>query len=90
MSDESLRTSLADLRAELARAHDLDGETRESLERLAREVEAVLESPDSARGTPEQPLRGRFADWLQELEASHPRLSRAVASVVDTLAFYGL
>ena len=90
MPDESLRTSLAGLRAELARAHDLDGETRESLEQLAREVEAVLESPASPRAAADQPLRGRFAGWLQELEASHPRLSRAVAGVVDTLAFYGL
>ncbi len=90
MPDESLRTSLAGLRAELAGARDLDAETRESLEQLAREVEAVLESPASSRVATDQPLRVRFADWLQELEASHPRLSNAVAGVVDTLAFYGL
>jgi hypothetical protein len=42
MSEESLRTPVAGLRAELAQAHDLDNDAREALHRLAREVEAVL------------------------------------------------
>jgi hypothetical protein len=87
MTDESLRASLAGLRSELARAHDLDEGVRQSLEELAREVEAILAAPAPA---PDRGLRGRFGDWLQQLEASHPRVSNAVARVVDTLAFYGL
>jgi hypothetical protein len=35
-------------------------------------------------------LRDRLADWVTELEASHPTLSRTVGNLVDTLAFYNL
>jgi hypothetical protein len=38
----------------------------------------------------EQPLRDRLADRVRELESSHPKLSRTVGNIVDTLAFYNL
>jgi hypothetical protein len=34
--------------------------------------------------------RGRLADRVRELEASHPRLAATLGNIVDTLAFYGL
>ena len=85
MTEESLRAHLTRLRAELASAHDLDGDTREELQRLARAVENALEHPGSA-GT----VRERLADWIRELEVSHPRLSSTIGNLVDTLAFYGI
>ena len=45
MSEESLRTLVAGLRSELAKTHDSDADAREGLHSLAREVEAVLQSP---------------------------------------------
>lgn len=90
MSEPSLRGLVASLRAELARAHDLDAHAREGLHGLAREVEAALHGERTDSPAVEPPLRDRLADRVTELEASHPTLSRIVGNIVDTLAFYNL
>ena len=90
MSEESLRALVAGLRSELAKTHNLDAEVREVLHGLAREVEAVLQSPPASHRVAELPLRDRLADRVTELEVSHPRLARTVGNLVDTLAFYNL
>jgi Domain of unknown function (DUF4404) len=90
MSEESLRAHVASLRAELARAHDLDADARQALHSLAREVEAALQGRAAGPGTVEPPLRDRLADRVRELEVSHPKLSSALGNLVDTLAFYNL
>jgi hypothetical protein len=90
MSEESLKALVAGLRSELAQAHDLNADTRDVLQGLAREVEAVLESrPASSRVAASQ-LRDRLADRVRELEVSHPKLSTTVGNIVDTLAFYNI
>jgi hypothetical protein len=90
MSEESLRARVAGLRSELAQAHDLDADAREALHSLALEVEAVLHSRPAESPVLEPPLRDRLADRVRELEVSHPKLSRALGNLVDTLAFYNL
>jgi hypothetical protein len=90
MSEESLRALVAGLRAELAHAHDLDADAREALHGLAHEVEAVLQRQPAGSQAMEPALRDRLADRVRELEASHPKLSRTVGNIVDTLAFYNL
>ena len=90
MSEESLRVLVARLRSELAHAHDLDADARAVLHGLAQEVEAVLHRPPAGARIVEPTLRDRLADRVRELEVSHPRLSRTVGNVVDTLAFYNL
>ena len=90
MSEESLSALVAGLRSELAKAHDLDPDAREMLHSLAREVEAALQSSPAGTRVVELPLRDRFADRVRELEVSHPKLSRTVGNIVDTLAFYNL
>lgn len=90
MSEESLRALVAGLRSELAKTHDLDADVREGLHSLAREVEAVLQTPPTGSRVVEPPLRDRLADRVRELEVSHPKLSRTVGNIVDTLAFYNL
>ena len=90
MSDESLRALVAGLRSELAKAKDLDTDVQEVLHSLAREVEAVLQSPPASSRVVAPTLRDRLADRVRELEVSHPKLSRTVGNIVDTLAFYNL
>jgi hypothetical protein len=90
MSEESLRALVATLRSELAQAHNLDADAREVLRGLARELEAALQDAHPSSGVIEPPLRDRLADRVRELEASHPKLSRTVGNIVDTLAFYNL
>jgi Domain of unknown function (DUF4404) len=90
MSEESLRALAASLRSELTKSHDLDSNVREELHNLAREVEAALQAAPAGARAVEPSLRDRLADRVRELEVSHPRLSRTVANIVDTLAFYNL
>jgi hypothetical protein len=90
MSQESLSALVAGLRSELARTHDLDEGDRDALHSLAREVEALLQGPPAGRRVVAPPLRDRLADRVRELEVSHPKLSRTVGNIVDTLAFYNL
>jgi hypothetical protein len=90
MSEESLRALVAGLRSELAKTHDLDADVRAGLHSLAHEVEAVLHTPPASSRVVEPPLRDRLADRVRELEVSHPKLSRTVGNIVDTLAFYNI
>ena len=90
MSQESLSAHVAALRSELASTHDLDADARDALHGLAREVEAMLQGLPAASREVAAPLLDRLADHVRELEASHPRLSRTVGNIVDTLAFYNL
>ena len=90
MSEESLRALVAGLRSELARSHDLDANVREELHDLALDVAAVLHTAPAGSRLVGPPLLDRLADRVRELESSHPRLSRTVGNIVDTLAFYNL
>ena len=90
MSEESLRALVAGLRSELAQAHDLDADARDVLHSLALDVEAVLQSGPPSSRVVEPSWRDRLADRVRELEVSHPKLSRTVGNIVDTLAFYNL
>jgi hypothetical protein len=90
MSEDTLRARVAALRTELAQAHDLGADARDALHSLVQEVEAALHERPARSPTLEPPLRDRLADRVRELEVSHPRLSRVVGNLVDTLAFYNL
>jgi hypothetical protein len=90
MSEESLREMVTDLRSELTRPHDLDEPTRRALHELAQELETALDRPAGTPAAPVLALRGRLADWVRELEVSHPRIATTLGNIVDTLAFYGL
>ena len=87
MSEEKLRAAIQEIRAELARAEGLSESSRQSLQRLANGLEAQLERRSAASA---ESLRGELGDWVRELEASHPALSRTIGSVIDTLAFFNL
>ena len=90
MSEESLREMVTDLRSELTRPHDLDEPTRRALHELAQQLEAALDRPADTALPPILALRGRLANWVRELEVSHPRIATTLGNIVDTLAFYGL
>jgi hypothetical protein len=90
MSEKSLRALVAGLRSELTQLHDLDEPARRALHELAQQLEAALDRPAGTAPPPVLALRGRLADRVRELEASHPRLAATLGNIVDTLAFYGL
>ena len=88
MSEQELRAAIEEIRAELADAEGLTENNRESLRRLAAELEARLEGP--AAKPENDTLRNELADWVRELEVTHPALSTTIGRVIDTLAFFNL
>jgi len=88
MSDRELRAAIDEIRSELARAEGLTESNREALRRLTVELEARLQRPGSRPET--DTLRQELADWVRELEVTHPVLSTTLGRVIDTLAFFNL
>jgi hypothetical protein len=62
----------------------LDGETREMLEAVARDIEQVLE------GGGDDSARGRIESVALRFEAEHPRFARMLSEVTDALAKIGV
>ncbi len=91
MDQEHLHRVLEELHGELRAAKPVDADNRDLLERLAQDIRQVLDR----KGSPAPPeaygaIRPRLQDAVNEFEASHPQLSRALEKVVDTLALYNL
>ncbi len=90
MSDQKLRATVEEIRAELARTEGLSESSRSSLQQLADDLESLLSRSMGPGAQADESLRGRLADWVRDLEASHPALSTTIGNVIDTLAFFGL
>ena len=88
MSEQQLRAAIEEIRGALAHAEGLSESGRESLRRLAGELEARLARPGSKLEN--DSLRRDLGDRIRELEATHPALSTTLGRVVDTLAFFNL
>ena len=88
MSEQELRAAIEEIRSELAHAEGLTEGTRESLRGLAAELEARLQRSGSR--AEDESLRNELADWVRELEVTHPTLSTTIGRVVDTLALFNL
>ena len=83
---ESLNRQLELLHDELESADALDAETRESLSRLAADIEYVL---NDEAANPESVAR-RVEEAALRFEASHPSLARVFGEVTDALAKLGI
>lgn len=90
MSDQKLRATVDEIRAELARTEGLNESSRLALQQLADDLEELLSRPLGSGDPGDASLRERLANWVRDLEASHPALSTTIGNVIDTLAFFGL
>lgn len=86
MSQRTLKSSLDELRAQLAQPEGLDEETRRQLAEVADTIERVLGEPepdyDEAHASVQNIALG--------FEARHPRFSRILSDVTDALAKLGI
>jgi len=81
--DTQLRQKLTELHAKLEQTQMLDDESRQLLEHLQHDIQAVLnESNPSTR----QSLRNRLSAAIAHWEISHPRLTLVLKQVLDNLA----
>lgn len=88
MSDEKLRTSLAELRAELERLEAEEAQVRERLDALISGVETRLDKPgDTAL---HQSLVDDLRQSIAEFEVSHPRATGILNNIMVTLGNMGI
>jgi len=87
MDRKRVLDALTTLQAELAGA-DVDPQTRETLERMASEIQARMESDNLTEG--EEPLSGQLQEVLLEFGAEHPKVTGAINQVAAALANLGI
>ena len=90
MNQTDLRPLLERLRGEVARAGTLTPESRQSLRRLADEIDSALQTPDSATGTAPAEHKQRLANLVAHFEADHPGLAATLREVTHALGQVGL
>lgn len=87
MPTERLRESLLAIRTELADPEGMDADSRALLEKVAADIERVLDEEDET--TPDT-ARGRMEQLVVDFEVEHPRVTRVVNEVVEALARMGI
>jgi hypothetical protein len=85
MSTPDLRALLAQLHERLGQTHSLDGESRQLLATVARDIEQALKHDDTSRvaAEPVEELAVRF-------EVDHPSLAGVLRQIMDTLGKAGI
>ncbi len=88
MSDEQLRQSLNELRAELERLKSEEAQIRERLDALISGVETGLEKPEDTAHL--QSLVQDLRQSISEFEVSHPRATGILNQIMVTLGNMGI
>jgi hypothetical protein len=87
---EKLRATLRELKEELHSVPELDGQTRESLEEVVRDIHTSLHPATETPPIEQQGLINRLRDVAQDFEESHPTLAGIVARMIDGLGQIGI
>ena len=90
MDKQRLLETLAELRAEVAKAESVDPETAELLESAMRDLQAELDKRGGKASPKIEPASSGLKDAMLKFEAEHPQLSEAVGKVADALAAMGI
>ena len=90
MDARELRDTLARLHDELGRSRQLDAGSRELLERLAGDIEALLQRDSSEPQDALAALGERLRGAIERFEEEHPALTTAIGRVADALASLGI
>jgi len=84
-----LKTTLAELEAELASLDELDTETRALLQQAARDIQqALVEQEPSEIET--HSFVDRLRESAEDFESSHPTLFGIVSRTIDALGQMGI
>lgn len=74
---------LEELHSELGRTHSIDPESRQLLEQLQNDIQAVLKQSTAENHAS---LVGRLTMAVNHLEESHPALTKTIKNILDNLA----
>ncbi|HEY2881121.1 MAG TPA: DUF4404 family protein [Pirellulales bacterium] len=84
---EKLKATLDELRQQLAAAGQLDPAQHDQLASALLEIQTALQAKTAPANAP---LMRRLGEAVRNLEDSHPALSGAIGSLVDTLGRSGI
>ena len=88
---KKLRSTLAELHAELDTVDSLDSDVDQHLRAAMAEIQAVLDrKPSSLGARTETSLVRRLSQSAEHFEQSHPTLSGILGSIVDALGGIGI
>jgi hypothetical protein len=90
MSDPSLRSLAQVLHSKLQSAQTLDAADRASLEQLARDLHALLDSPSAAADPTHAGILDRMRDATTRFEVSHPELTATLSQIGKGLGDMGI
>jgi septal ring factor EnvC (AmiA/AmiB activator) len=91
MDPKSLRERFAKLHAELAKAHQQDPATRQSLGEILPDVKRMVdEPPGPAAQTIDKSLPQRLERVAVQFEAEHPTLAASARQLIDLLNEVGI
>jgi hypothetical protein len=85
-----IRDLLKRLNEELGRTQSVDQETRELLESLKRETQALIDRPNDGPPPEYESLGQGLRAALERFEGSHPTLAWVMGRVIDTLSGLGI
>lgn len=95
---EQLKTTLDELRRELAKIDQVDPALREQLSQTLAEIQTALQSkaistsnePPASKAARRESLVERLQDSARHFEASHPVLAENIGGLIDTLGRSGI
>jgi len=93
MTAESLRELLARVHQRLAASGSLDGESRQLLGTVMRDIERALGASATSAGSPDEAAAGhapRLETLAVRFEAGHPGLAEVLRELVDALGKAGI
>ena len=94
--NSDLRQTLMALHAQLASAPDMADDNRDLLKRVLADIERALGEPatentgDGETAADDSSLSERLTESARGFETSHPNLSAAIESLINTLAQMGI
>ena len=84
--DEKFRQSLQQLHDELEQTKSVDPETRQLLEHLMKDIQAMLGDSSGKLPRRDDAMGRRLQESIERLEESHPNLVLTLGRVLDHLA----
>jgi hypothetical protein len=90
MDKGQLNELLKQLHAELGRTDSVDAESRDTLRKLAKDIQDLLDRAEGDETPGYQSLLDQLRSTIVQFEVSHPRLSLAIAQVINALADMGI
>ncbi len=90
MPRTKLLNQLRQLQTELQDSEQLDEETRAVLIELQSDIDSLIVDDPDPVSERYRAFRDRLRTSVERFEASHPRLTSAMAQIIDTLGAWGI